>query len=101
MNETFDFYEALLDGLGFRFLLAVEQTVKRFLLTRKQVLASLANSASGLFLVFLTTSSIVSGKIIFTLLLWLVIVVGQVIGANEPIVANDRLKNDARSTRAS
>lgn len=29
MNESFDFYEARLDGLGLRFLLAVEQTVKR------------------------------------------------------------------------
>lgn len=29
MNESFDFYEARLDGLGLRFLLAVEQTVER------------------------------------------------------------------------
>ena len=29
MNESFDFYEARLDGLGIRFLLAVEQTVER------------------------------------------------------------------------
>jgi hypothetical protein len=29
MNESFDFYEARLDGLGIRFLLAVEQTVGR------------------------------------------------------------------------
>jgi hypothetical protein len=35
------------------------------------------------------------------LLLWLITAVDQVTGANEPIVANDRLKNDARSTRAS
>ena len=65
------------------------------------MLPSLSNSASELFLVFPTTSFIVSGKIIFTSLLWLIIVVVQVIGANEPIVANDGLKNDARSTRAS
>jgi plasmid stabilization system protein ParE len=29
MNESFDFYEARLDGLGLRFLLSVEQTVER------------------------------------------------------------------------
>ena len=29
MNESFDFYEARLDGLGLRFLSAVEQTVER------------------------------------------------------------------------
>jgi len=66
-----------------------------FLLTPRRVLPSLANSASGLFLVSLTTSSIVFGKIIFTLLLWLTIVVGQLIGANEPIGANYRVEQDA------
>ncbi len=29
MRESFEFYEARLDGLGFRFLSAVEQTTKR------------------------------------------------------------------------
>ncbi|MGH7873315.1 MAG: type II toxin-antitoxin system RelE/ParE family toxin [Candidatus Binatia bacterium] len=29
MNESFDFYEARLDGLGLRFLSAVERTVER------------------------------------------------------------------------
>jgi hypothetical protein len=29
MSESFDFYEARLDGLGLRFLSAVEQTVQR------------------------------------------------------------------------
>lgn len=59
-----------------------------FLLIRKRVLPSVANSASGLFLVFPTTSSIVSGKIIFTSLRLLITAVVQVIGANDPIVAN-------------
>jgi toxin ParE1/3/4 len=41
MNESFDFYEARLDGLGLRFLLAVEQTVER-ISTHPEAGASLA-----------------------------------------------------------
>jgi hypothetical protein len=101
MNESFDFYEARLDGLGLRLLLAVEQTVER-ISTHPEAGAPLAGEFRKRIVPgFPYTSSIVFGKIIFTSLLWLIIVVVQVIGANEPIVANDRLKNDARSTRAS
>lgn len=100
-RESFDFYEARLDGLGLRFLSAVERPWNELLFTRKRVLPSLANSASGSFRAFPTTSSIVSGKIIFTSLLWLTIVVVRAIGANEPTVANHWLKNDAQRPRAS
>ena len=47
--------------------------------------------ANGSFPVFLTTSRIVFRKVIFTSLLWL----GQVIGANEPVVVNRRVEKDA------
>jgi len=95
MNESFDFYEARLDGLGIRFLLAVEQTVERISTHPTPVLLSaLANSANGSFLVFPTTSSTASGKITFTSLQLLITAV-QVIGANEPIVANYRVEKDA------
>jgi hypothetical protein len=43
----------------------------------------------------------VSGKIIFTSLPSLTIVVVRAIGANESTVANHRLKNDARRSRTS
>ena len=67
-----------------------------FLLTRTPVLLSaLANSANGSFLVFPTTSSTASGKITFTSLQLLITAVVQVIGANEPIVANYRVEKDA------
>ena len=59
------------------------------------MLRSLVNSANGSFLVFPTTSSIVSGRTMFTSLPSLIIVVAQVIGANEPIVANNRVEKDA------
>jgi hypothetical protein len=96
MNESFDFYEARLDGLGIRFLLAVEQTVERISTHPTPVLLSaLANSANGSFLVFPTTSSTASGKFTFTSLQLLMTAVVQVIGANEPIVANYRVEKDA------
>jgi hypothetical protein len=39
----------------------------------------------------------VSGKIIFISLLLLITAVVQVIGANDPIVANNRVEKDART----
>jgi hypothetical protein len=93
MSESFDFYQARLDGLGLRFLSAVEQTVERISTHPEAGAPSVANSASESFLVFPTTSSIVSGKIIFTSLLWLIIVVVRVIGASEPIAANHQLSH--------
>ncbi len=95
MSESFDFYEARLDGLGLRFLSAIEQTVEQISTHPEAGAPSPANFANGSFPVFLTTSSTVFGKIIFTSLLWLIIVVGQVIGANEPVVANHRVEKDA------
>jgi hypothetical protein len=95
MSESFDFYEARLDGLGVMFLSAVEQTVERISTRPRRVLPSLANCANGSLSVFPTTSSIVFGKIIFISLRWLTIVVGQVIGVTEPIVANHRVGKDA------
>lgn len=68
---------------------------KEFVPIRKRALLSLANSVSGLFLVFPTTLSIVSGKIIFTSLRSLITVVVQGIGANDPIVANHRVEKAA------
>jgi hypothetical protein len=100
MSESFDFYESRLDGLGVRFLSAVEQTVEQISTHPEAGVPSLANSANALFMVFPTTSSIVFGKIIFISSLWPTTVVGQVIGANEPIVANHRVEKDAsRLTR--
>ena len=52
----------------------------------------MANSASGSFLVFRTTSSIVSGRITSTSLPSLTNTVVQAIGGSEPTVANHRLE---------
>jgi hypothetical protein len=101
-RESFDFYEAHgLMGLVSGSCQPSSTPWSELLFTRKRVLPLLANSASGSFRAFPTISSIVSGKIIFTSLPWLTIVVVRAIGANEPTVASHRLKNDARRSRAS
>ena len=72
-----------------------------FLSTQTWAPHLVANSASGSFLVFHTTSSIVSGKIISISLPSLTNTVVRAIGGSELTVANQRLKNDAQRTRAS
>ena len=100
MREAVEFYEARLDGLGLRFLSAVEQTAER-VSDHPEAPRLVVNFASGSFLGFPTTSSIVSGKITSTSWPWLINTVVQAIGATGPTVANHRLKNDAHRARAS
>ena len=83
-----------------KFLSAVEQTVER-ISTHPEAGAPLAGEFRKRIVPGFPYNIIYRvGKIILTLLLWLTIVVGQVIGANEPIVANHRVEKDA-SDRAS
>jgi hypothetical protein len=101
MREAVEFYEARLEGLGLRFLSAMEQTAERISTHAEAGAPLTVNSVNGSFLVFLTTSSIASGKIIFTSLPSLINTVGQDIGGSELTVANHRLKNGARRAHAS
>jgi hypothetical protein len=101
MREAVEFYEARLDGLGLRFLSAAEQTADRISAHPEAAPRLVANSASGSFPGFHTTSSIVYGKIISTSLPSLTNTVVLAIGASESTVANHRLKNDARRARVS
>ena len=89
MRESIDFYEVRLEGLGLRFLAAVEETTQR-IVAYPEAGAPLAGEFRTM-----------CGRIISTSLLWLTIIVGRAIGANEPVVANHRLKNDARRAYAS
>lgn len=86
MNESFDFYEARLDGLGIRFLLAVEQTVER-ISTHPDAGALVVAGEFRKRIVpgFPYNITTASGKITFTSLQLLITAVVQVIGANEPI----------------
>ena len=101
MRESIEFYEARLDGLGLRFLSAVEQTAERISIHPEAGTPLAGEFRKRIVWVFPTTSSIVSGRIISISLLSLTIIVVRVIGASEPTVANHRLKNPAQSTRAS
>src|SRR5690349_13230930 len=93
MNHSISMKRGLMDSVFGSYWPSSRQS-NEFLLIRKRVLPSLANSASGLFLVFPTTSSIVSGKIIFSSLRLLIIIVVRAIGANDPFVANHRVGKD-------
>ena len=97
MRESVEFYEARLEGLGFRFLSAVERQRNGFPPTLKQVPRSVADSENGSFRVSPTTLSIESGRITFTSLPSLTIIVVRAIGAIGLIVANHRLKTAAHS----
>lgn len=100
MRESVESYDSSLNGLGLRFLSAVEQTTERITAHPEAGTPLVANSASGSFLVFHTPSSIVSGKITSISLPSLTNTVVLAIGGSEPTVANHRLKNDACGARA-
>jgi hypothetical protein len=97
MRESIEFYEARLDGLGLRFLSAVEQTAERISIHPEEAPPSPANSASGSFRVFPTTSSIASGRITSTSLPSLTTTVVRAIGTTDLTVANYRLEQSPRS----
>jgi hypothetical protein len=99
MREAVEFYEARLDGLGLRFLSAVEQTAER-VSDHPEAGAPLGGEFRKR-IGFPKTSSTVSGKITSTSWPWLINTVVQAIGATGPTVANHRLKNDAHRARAS
>jgi len=63
--------------------------------TLRQAPRSRENSVSALFQAFHTILFTAFGKITSISLRWLTIVVAPVIGANDPIVANDRVEKDA------
>jgi plasmid stabilization system protein ParE len=101
MREAFDFYEARLDGLGLRFLSAVEQTVERITI-HPEAGAPLAGEFRKRIIPGFPYNIIYrvwEDYIYFVAVAPIVVV--RAIGANEPIVANNRLKNDARRPRAS
>jgi hypothetical protein len=92
MRESIEFYEARLEGLGLRFLLAVEQTAER-IFTHPEAGAPLAGEFRKRIVPgFPITSSIVFGRITSTLLQSLTITVVRVIGATDPLVANHQLE---------
>ncbi|MBI2365450.1 MAG: hypothetical protein HYV01_10690 [Deltaproteobacteria bacterium] len=62
-DESVKFYEARLNGLGLRFLTAIEATAERISTNPRQAHRSLADFASGSFRGFPTTSSIGPGRI--------------------------------------
>jgi hypothetical protein len=91
MRESIEFYEARLDGLGLRFLSAVEQTAERISIHPEEAPPSPANSASGSFRVFPTTSSIASGRITSTSLPSLTTTVVRAIGTIDLPIVDHRL----------
>ena len=92
MRESIEFYERGLKGSVSGSCQPWSRRRNGFPLTRRQAPHWPANSASGSFRVFPTTSSIVFGRITSTLLQSLTITGVRVIGATDPLVANHRLE---------
>jgi len=98
MRESVEFYEVHLDGLGFRFLAAVEQAAER-ISTHPEAGTPLAGGfRKRIVRVFPTASSIACERITFTWLLSPISIVGRAIGGSEPAVAHHSVQPPARAT---